>query len=37
MLIIRAPFRVSFFGGGTDFYDYYSVYGGQVLSTNRNR
>ena len=33
MLIIRAPFRVSFFGGGTDFYDYYSVYGGQVLST----
>ena len=33
MLITRAPFRVSFFGGGTDFYDYYSVYGGQVLST----
>lgn len=33
MLIIRAPFRVSFFGGGTDFFDYYSVYGGQVLST----
>ena len=33
MLITRAPFRVSFFGGGTDFYDYYSVYGGQVRST----
>ena len=33
MLMIRAPFRVSFFGGGTDYYDYYSVYGGQVLST----
>ena len=33
MLITRAPFRVSFFGGGTDFYDYYSVHGGQVLST----
>lgn len=33
MLIIRAPFRVSFFGGGTDFFDYYSLYGGQVLST----
>ena len=33
MLITKAPFRVSFFGGGTDFYDYYSVYGGQVLST----
>ncbi len=33
MLMIRVPFRVSFFGGGTDYYDYYSVYGGQVLST----
>ena len=33
MLIVRAPFRVSFFGGGTDFYDYYAAYGGQVLST----
>lgn len=33
MLITKAPFRVSFFGGGTDFYDYYAVYGGQVLST----
>ena len=33
MLITAAPFRVSFFGGGTDFYDYYAVYGGQVLST----
>lgn len=33
MLITSAPFRVSFFGGGTDYYDYFSVYGGQVLST----
>lgn len=24
---------MSFFGGGTDFYDYYSKYGGSVLST----
>ena len=33
MLIVRAPFRISFFGGGTDFRDYYTEYGGQVLST----
>lgn len=33
MLITRTPFRMSFFGGGTDFYDYYSKYGGCVLST----
>ena len=33
MLITRTPFRVSFFGGGTDYYDYYSKYGGCVLST----
>ncbi len=33
MLITRTPFRVSFFGGGTDYYDYYAEYGGSVLST----
>ena len=33
MLITRAPFRISFFGGGTDYYDYFSKYGGCVLST----
>lgn len=33
MLIIRTPFRVSFFGGGTDYKDYYEQYGGRVLST----
>ncbi len=33
MLLIRTPFRVSFFGGGTDYYDYFSEYGGSVLST----
>lgn len=33
MLITRTPFRISFFGGGTDFYDYFSEYGGCVLST----
>lgn len=33
MLITRAPFRISFFGGGTDYYEYFSTYGGSVLST----
>lgn len=33
MLITRTPFRISFFGGGTDYYDYFSKYGGCVLST----
>ncbi len=33
MLITKTPFRVSFFGGGTDYYDYYVNYGGCVLST----
>lgn len=33
MLITRTPFRVSFFGGGTDYYEYFSEYGGSVLST----
>lgn len=33
MLITRTPFRISFFGGGTDFYDYFSKNGGSVLST----
>ena len=33
MLITRTPFRVSFFGGGTDYHEYFSEYGGSVLST----
>lgn len=33
MLIIRTPFRMSFFGGGTDYSEYFSEYGGSVLST----
>jgi len=34
MVITQTPFRVSFFGGGTDFPDFYRRYGGQVLSTS---
>jgi len=32
MLIARAPMRVSFAGGGTDFESYYSQFGGLVVS-----
>ena len=33
MIITRTPFRMSFFGGGTDFEEYYKEHGGAVLST----
>jgi D-glycero-alpha-D-manno-heptose-7-phosphate kinase len=33
MVITQTPFRMSFFGGGTDFPDYFNQYGGSVLST----
>lgn len=32
MLIARAPVRISFAGGGTDFEDYYARFGGLVVS-----
>jgi len=34
MIINRTPFRVSFFGGGTDYPSWYLTYGGSVLSTS---
>ena len=33
MIITRTPLRISFFGGGTDFPDYFNEHGGTVLST----
>jgi D-glycero-alpha-D-manno-heptose-7-phosphate kinase len=33
MIISRTPFRVSFFGGGTDYPDWFREHGGAVLST----
>ena len=33
MIISKTPFRISFFGGGTDFPDFFNEYGGKVLST----
>ena len=37
MIITRTPFRISFFGGGTDFPDWYKYNNGAVLSTTINR
>ncbi len=33
MIISRTPFRISFFGGGTDYPAWYRVHGGAVLAT----
>lgn len=33
MIITRTPFRISFFGGGTDYPTWYKEHGGAVLST----
>ena len=33
MVISRTPFRISFFGGGTDYPEWYREHGGAVLAT----
>ena len=37
MIITRTPYRISFFGGGTDFPAYYRQFGGEVLSGTINK
>lgn len=37
MIIIRTPYRISFFGGGTDYPAWYREHGGCVLSTSINK
>ena len=37
MIISRTPFRISFFGGGTDYPAWYREHGGAVLSTSINK
>ena len=37
MIITRTPFRISFFGGGTDYPAWYREHGGAVLSTSINK
>jgi len=36
MIISRTPYRISFFGGGTDYHTWYQEHGGAVLSTSIN-
>jgi D-glycero-alpha-D-manno-heptose-7-phosphate kinase len=37
MIITRTPYRVSFFGGGTDYPTWFREHGGAVLATTINR
>ena len=37
MVITRTPFRMSFFGGGTDYPAFYREHGGAVLNTTINK
>lgn len=37
MIISRTPYRISFFGGGTDYHTWYQEHGAAVLSTTINR
>ena len=37
MIITRTPFRISFFGGGTDYPVWFKEHGGAVLSTSINK
>ena len=36
-VITKTPLRISFFGGGTDFKDFYKNHGGKVISTAINK
>lgn len=37
MIITQTPFRMSFFGSGTDFPSFYNEYGGSVISSTFNK
>src|SRR4249920_2603486 len=37
MIISRTPYRISFFGGGTDYPAWYRQHGGAVLATTINK
>jgi D-glycero-alpha-D-manno-heptose-7-phosphate kinase len=37
MIISRTPYRISFFGGGTDYPSWYRIHGGQVIATTINK
>jgi len=37
MIVTRTPFRISFFGGGTDYPSWFKDHGGAVLATSINK
>jgi len=37
LIVTKTPLRVSFVGGGTDFYDYWNIFNGQVISFSINK
>lgn len=37
MIISKTPYRISFFGGGTDFEEYFKLRGGAVIGTTINK
>ena len=37
MIISKTPYRISFFGGGSDYPEWYLKYGGSVISTTINK
>ena len=37
MIITKTPYRISFFGGGSDYPSWYKRYGGKVISTSINK
>lgn len=37
MIITQTPYRISFFGGGTDYKPFFMEYGGSVLSTTMDK
>ncbi|MDC1148325.1 hypothetical protein OAT00_01480 [Pelagibacteraceae bacterium] len=37
MIITKTPYRISFFGGGTDYPNWYNYYPGKVISTTINK
>ena len=37
MIITQTPLRISFFGGGTDYPDYFKVHGGETLAATIDR
>ena len=37
MIITKTPYRISFFGGGSDYPNWYNKYEGAVLSTSINK